>query len=657
MRHPFAWIGSALVALAAASARTAAADLEAFVLSGDKVAGDVGPGGETDTFRLGCFVGDVLDVSARAAARNRAVLVRLRDVDGTLLIESSGRSVRVASAPLAATGTVSVEITGAAGGTTRYTATLLCGVSQGKRKLDLRSSSIGAGTTTAEAGRIVRSGGSLAVPHLTNLPRASVIFGPGATPKPVTFVAGETSDLRPASADLTPIGPAMLVGPLPQFFAVSALVEVSLPYHPADVRRTVQVLVGGLDGRIAPVRAFTVDEGNSVVRFRTSRFGIFQVFDGTSSIGPVMGNSLVTFDALPNDAMSSVAVQGPRIVVGIRGHVEDVGGIAVDTGAAYVFDRVSTGGWQQVAKLVPPSPAGIALLGRSIALDGTRVAVGGKRITTQTGSSGVGAVFVFDLVDGVWTHTAEIDGTFVTFGADIALQGDRIAVGMQLITGSVRMYQFDGTSWVLDQTISESSASFGSSVALDGERLLVGARGDGFETGRAYAYSHASGRWALDGTLVPAGASSFAQFGSDVSLQGDRAAIGAWANQSGTAAGSVFVFERVSGLWKQAAQLDNPVGRSSDRFGSAVVLHGDRILIGAPDASSAAPGGGMLYLARRGTGSWSSGTTVAPAGIKAGDQLGAAIAFEGNRVVAVAAGEDDAADNAGVVHVVDVTGH
>lgn len=656
MRQSGIWIGTALVALAAASARTATADLEAFAISGDKVTGEVAGGGETDTFRLDGFAGDVLEVSARAAGRNRAVVVRLRDVDGTLLTESSGHSVHVASTALAAPGTVSVEITGAAGGTTRYAATLLCGPLQGKRKLDLRSSSIGANTTTVEAGRIVRSGGSLAVPHLTSLAGATVIFGPGAVPKPVTFVAGATSDLRPASADLTPIGPAMVVGPLPQFFAVNSYVEVSLPYRPADVQRTVQVLVGGLDGSIAPVRNFTADPGNSVVRFRTTRFGIFQVFDGSSAIGPVAGNSLVAFDAHPNDVMSAVALQGPRIAVGVSTHVDDVGGILVDTGAAYVFDRVSTGGWQQVAKLVPPTPAGVALLGRSIALDGTRIAVGGKRITAQTGSSGVGAVFVFDLVDGVWTHTAEIDGSFVTFGADIALQGDRLAVGMQLITGSVRMYQFNGTSWVLDQTLSESTSSFGASVALDGDRLLVGAPGEFFDTGRAYAYSHASGRWVLDGTLVPTGASQFAQFGADVSLQGDRAAIGAWSNQSATAMGSVFVFERVSGLWTQAAKLDNPAGKSNDRFGFSVALEGDRLLIGAPDASVSAPGGGMVYLAHRGTGSWLAGSTVAPSGIKPGDKLGAAVAFDGNRVAIVAPGEDDGAENAGVVHVIDVTG-
>lgn len=655
MRCTRVWIGIAIAALAAAG-RTAAADLEAFVLSGDKVAGDVGAGGETDTFRLDASAGDVLDVAARAAAKNRAVLVRLRDVDGSILAEGTGRSVHVVSPPLAAAGTVSVEVTGAAGGTTRYAATLVCGPLQGRRKLDLRSGSIGAGTTSVEATRISRGGGSLSLPHVANLAGASVIFGGGAVPRPVTFVAGGTTDLRPASADLTPVGPAVVVGPLPQFFAANAFVEVSLPYHPADVRRTVQVLVGGLDGRIAPVRNVTADPANSVVRFRTTRFGIFQAFDGSSAIGPVTGNSLTPFDAQPNDAMTAVATSGPRIAVGVRSHVEDLGGVFVNTGAAYVFDRVPTGGWQQVAKLVPPNPTGVSHLGRTIAMDGTRIAVGGKRISAQTGSSGVGAVFVFDLVDGVWTPTAEIDGTFVTFGTDVALRGDRLAIGTPLVTGSVRVYQFDGTTWALDQSISESTSTFGTSVALDDDRLVVGAPGDAFDTGRAYVYSRASGRWALDGTIVPAGASTFAQFGTDVSLQGERIAVGAWANQSATATGSVFVFDRVSGLWTQAARLDNPAGRTNDRFGQAVALQGDRILIGAPDSSVSAPGGGMLYLARRGTGTWTTGTTVAPAGIKPGDQLGAAVAFEGNRVVAVAAGEDDAADNAGVVHVVDVTG-
>src|SRR5262245_47718808 len=105
--------GLAVVALVVAAARSASADLDVYAESGDRVVGDVGAGGETDSIRLTCAEGDTLQATVRV--KGRPVTVRLRDVDGSLLAESAGKSVQLTSAPLAAAGEVIVEIVGGSG--------------------------------------------------------------------------------------------------------------------------------------------------------------------------------------------------------------------------------------------------------------------------------------------------------------------------------------------------------------------------------------------------------------------------------------------------------------------------------------------------------------------------------------------------------------
>ena len=74
------------------------------------------------------------------------------------------------------------------------------------------------------------------------------------------------------------------------------------------------------------------------------------------------------------------------------------------------------------------------------------------------------------------------------FGIDLSLSGDRAFIGalqedeMPNNSGSVYVYDFDGTTWNESQKITsldgEAGDIFGYSVSLEGSQTLVGAFGD-----------------------------------------------------------------------------------------------------------------------------------------------------------------------------------
>jgi FG-GAP repeat len=115
---------------------------------------------------------------------------------------------------------------------------------------------------------------------------------------------------------------------------------------------------------------------------------------------------------------SSVAIQGDRVVVGAHYHWHL--GVAF-TGGAYVFERNGTS-WNLVTELVATPLIASEQLGRSVALDGDRIMVGGKNVA-----------YLFERIGGTWTQTARLvpAGALANFGAGVALDGTHALVGMR----------------------------------------------------------------------------------------------------------------------------------------------------------------------------------------------------------------------------------
>jgi len=131
---------------------------------------------------------------------------------------------------------------------------------------------------------------------------------------------------------------------------------------------------------------------------------------------------------------------------------------------------------------------------------------------------------------------------------------------------------------------------FGFSVSLDGSVALIGATGNNAYRGAAYIFERNTGGTNAWGQVVkllaPEGASGDG-FGNAVSVAEYLALIGAeWDDLGGILdSGSAYVFHRNAAgpdAWGLVAQLTASDADDWDRFGHAVSLNGDIVLIGAP---------------------------------------------------------------------------
>lgn len=152
-------------------------------------------------------------------------------------------------------------------------------------------------------------------------------------------------------------------------------------------------------------------------------------------------------------------------------------------------------------------------------------------------------------------------------------------------------------------------------------------------------------------------------FGAAVALSrdGNTLAVGADLKSSGglleavPAAGSVYVYTRTPGGWREQARLLAPVPTSGSGFGHSLTLSddGSRLAVGAPfESHTAARAGGSLagdqgvvYVFERNAGGWDQPARLLASSAASFDWFGISLSFNGaGDVLAVGAHRHDARD-------------
>jgi uncharacterized repeat protein (TIGR02543 family) len=203
----------------------------------------------------------------------------------------------------------------------------------------------------------------------------------------------------------------------------------------------------------------------------------------------------------------------------------------------------------------------------------------------------------------------------------------------------------------------EPGANFGASVAVDGDTVVVGAP---LETvyilnqnqtlkpaggsGAVYVFVRGGGGWEQQ-QRIDVGGSLFSgnQFGCSVGISGDTIVAGALgANQY---SGFVRIFVRTGTTWAEQAHLTSPVFQIGDKFGAAVAVAGDTVVVGAPDEDSGAIGvngnqsddsvsssGAVYVFVRNGT-AWDPQAYLKAHNTGSNDRFGASVAVTGGTVL------------------------
>jgi hypothetical protein len=450
----------------------------------------------------------------------------------------------------------------------------------------------------------------------------------------------------------------------PSFSPATSSYDLNLPLTAGSVTVTATLLqpaagttivVNGVrvtSGVTSPAFPIAVGTTQVTVRVETGGGSVRQY-----TVTVIRGGLVTYLKASNTDAEdefgAAIASSGDTLVVGAAGEDSNAPGrdadnTARDSGAVYVFVRSTGGAWIQQAYLKATSPRAGDRFGRAVAISGNTLAVGapgqdsnatgvgGAEDNTAAGDSGAVYVFVRNAA-GLWSQQAFIKasntGAGDRFGGSVALSGDTLAVGAP----------YEGSN----------------ATGVNGNERDNSA-GD---SGAAYVFARANNAWSQQAYLKASNTQGGDRFGEAIAVSGDVIAVGApfedgnatglngnGADNSQADSGAVYVFARAN-PWSQQAYVKASNTGGGDRFGHAVAISGDVLVVGAPyedsdspgvngnQASNAAADSGAVYVFRRAA-PWSQQAYVKPLVVDANDHFGVSVAVGGGFVVAGAPDED-----------------
>lgn len=203
--------------------------------------------------------------------------------------------------------------------------------------------------------------------------------------------------------------------------------------------------------------------------------------------------------------------------------------------------------------------------------------------------------------------TVRTDGTILKLRPASGFIGTEwVTVSATSGSGTTR-YSFDVVVALENKIVPEQitdSGGFGASISMQGDRAVVGALYQG--AGAAYILVQDGDGWRIQSRLSVPELNEGDWFGHAVSIFGNTAVIGAPGDDEGAMnAGAAYVFEYNGTVWENTAKLVLPVPAENDGFGSAVALNRDFMLVGAPwrqiDGVSDA---GAVFIFSKESGRW-----------------------------------------------------
>lgn len=285
----------------------------------------------------------------------------------------------------------------------------------------------------------------------------------------------------------------------------------------------------------------------------------------------------------------AVAINGDTAMITAPGDSDAASG----AGAAHVF-HYDGGSWVQTQKLYPSDPVALKAFGWSVAIEGNVVAVG-QVGNSFGGGSEAGGVYVYRWNGTNWAQEQKLAppdlGNFDHFGASVSVSGNRIVGGApgNDPNGAAYVFNWNGSQWIQQQkliaTDGQMGQSFGSSVAIEQEIILVGdPQEDGAftDSGSVRVFNFNGSSWVQQQKLIPPVEAQYGSFGAGVSLHSNHLLI--------AKSGAAYLYSINGPAWPQPAVELIPTGiPAGDGVGSHVGLSLQGLILGAPTTDEACP--------------------------------------------------------------------
>ena len=206
------------------------------------------------------------------------------------------------------------------------------------------------------------------------------------------------------------------------------------------------------------------------------------------------------------------------------------------------------------------------------------------------------------------------------------------------------------------QPAGDDDDRFGDAVDVHGQWMAVGAphrpQAGSDDIGVVYLYRATVDGWALTQVLEDPAAQDNAGFGSAVAIHTDTLVVGAPSHDDGGIdRGAAYIYTLANGRFTGPQTLTGD--GTADQFGRAVDTDGTVVAIGAPNRNSSR---GAVYTYTRTAGTWTNQRQVTAADSQPNDLFGAAVAVDAGRLVAGAPYHDAGAADAGAIYTATDTG-
>lgn len=197
----------------------------------------------------------------------------------------------------------------------------------------------------------------------------------------------------------------------------------------------------------------------------------------------------------------------------------------------------------------------------------------------------------------------------------------------------VKAFQPAGEAKVLPDVLG-FLPQFGYAAAMSGDTVVIGAPTDFANAGAAYVFVRSGTIWTQQATLTASDAETNAKFGNAVAIDGDTIVVGAPGPDDGTGTSAAYIFVRQAGAWSQQAKLVPAGTTGNQQFGSAVDLSGDSAAIGAILDADAGFNAGAVYVFGRSATTWSQQAKLFAQTPSVGDLFGFSVSLDGDTLAA-----------------------
>lgn len=269
--------------------------------------------------------------------------------------------------------------------------------------------------------------------------------------------------------------------------------------------------------------------------------------------------------------------------------LNDHNGNINDGGAAYIFEKNDQGNWVEAQKIFPQSTSSDDYFGKYVSLDNNYAVI--TRNQNQSSES----LFIFERSQsGIWEEKQIINkpATYVE------INGNNLF--FKTVDGFNVFKRDSNGEWIHTQILEPLSgnANIGFRSSADGDYLALTSQWDDTDenglnpitqAGAVYLFKkNSSGVWNQIQKIVALERTSYANFGCDVSINGDSLLIGAYHNDtdenglnSVNNAGAAYIFNKdPSDIWNQTQKIVSPNRIEGLNFGRIVSLSDQFAIIG-----------------------------------------------------------------------------